>query len=850
MRKPLRSIHAAAVLGLVALSANAFAADYSKWTGSSMTDVGLSTELGERSAPPAARSDVDPKVGPTTGGTKVVLGIDNPKFIDVDASGFLGAGIDNWGRIWAWSVVDPKATTSTGNGEIPSFGSPIPVDQPDSKKFVQVSVAASSSTDSVASFLASDGTIWSMGTNLNLGLGLADSEVDSYGALVRLPDTPASTRFTKVEAGPLGSVAIGEDGTLYGWGKFPLLAFDMSTWGETGEIPDGIVEDPETSSFSVTHPVHIPVGDSNTKIVDVSIGAQIGYAVDDSGHVWRWGYDSDLCEVAESGPRTLERVELPAGVKAGTVEAGYFNEASVIDSDGRMWTFGCSFVHGTGVGAPSNSTSEPTRTHLQPREVFHPTGKKWENMARAYSYATAVDADGDVFGWGMNMSGELGKAVPSVMSVLTSMMIDAFPDEPDVSALDVRDSFAAVPAKIPGLAKVTKSVVTGSTNGIIGLPKSGHPMVAGAGMHSGGGGNLSTPLADMTGEKTETAKSLMFDVDCLQAEPDDGYTCLKPQYLEMLMSGVSETELIGQLLLDHWDLLGLPGDPPPSMEPVIAAYQYFQPASDEIHPMTMPEYQLDHVTFDRIPAEVIANGDKSVTATAPQHAVGFVDVEATFTWRSGTRTGHSGPAEGIDPDTRFVPVVWKDGFEYRGEGAKSHPELTVTKDALLGSDVVAGAVIEYTIEATNAGDTGFTDVRIADDMPGLSPLVYDWSQAMVEGQLSVGESVRATGTYTVTATDVEAGAVINTAIATGTPEDGGDPVSSETSTTVPVDPSPEVEPSEPEPGTDTPSPDNPETLKRLTPTGAEGRFWIVMIGLASVAAGTFFRIGRRHTNHR
>ncbi len=64
-----------------------------------------------------------------------------------------------------------------------------------------------------------------------------------------------------------------------------------------------------------------------------------------------------------------------------------------------------------------------------------------------------------------------------------------------------------------------------------------------------------------------------------------------------------------------------------------------------------------------------------------------------------------------------------------------------------------------------------TDVSIADELEGLSDIVYgEWPGAA--GTLAPGQSVTATASYTLTQADRDAGIVENTATTTGTPPSG------------------------------------------------------------------------------
>src|SRR5690606_32821196 len=78
-----------------------------------------------------------------------------------------------------------------------------------------------------------------------------------------------------------------------------------------------------------------------------------------------------------------------------------------------------------------------------------------------------------------------------------------------------------------------------------------------------------------------------------------------------------------------------------------------------------------------------------------------------------------------------------------------------------------GSVIAYQFVVTNTGDVTLTDVSVTDELVGLSAITYAWPGA--DGVLEVGQSVPATATYVVTAADVNAGNVHNSATAEGPP---------------------------------------------------------------------------------
>ncbi|WP_149205978.1 DUF7507 domain-containing protein [Flavobacterium johnsoniae] len=89
-------------------------------------------------------------------------------------------------------------------------------------------------------------------------------------------------------------------------------------------------------------------------------------------------------------------------------------------------------------------------------------------------------------------------------------------------------------------------------------------------------------------------------------------------------------------------------------------------------------------------------------------------------------------------------------------------ELGLIKRASMPSCGKAGDVINYTFDIKNTGEVPITDITVTDPMPGViitgNPI----------SSLAVGATATVTGTYTITASDVNLGRVVNSAKVTGT----------------------------------------------------------------------------------
>ncbi|MBE0390361.1 T9SS sorting signal type C domain-containing protein [Flavobacterium sp. PL002] len=88
-------------------------------------------------------------------------------------------------------------------------------------------------------------------------------------------------------------------------------------------------------------------------------------------------------------------------------------------------------------------------------------------------------------------------------------------------------------------------------------------------------------------------------------------------------------------------------------------------------------------------------------------------------------------------------------------------ELSLVKKASMSGCGVLGDKINYSFEVTNTGETAITDIVLSDPLPGLVLTTN------VIPSLAAGETKILTAVYTITATDVTAGKVVNSASVSG-----------------------------------------------------------------------------------
>jgi uncharacterized repeat protein (TIGR01451 family) len=116
------------------------------------------------------------------------------------------------------------------------------------------------------------------------------------------------------------------------------------------------------------------------------------------------------------------------------------------------------------------------------------------------------------------------------------------------------------------------------------------------------------------------------------------------------------------------------------------------------------------------------------------------------------------------------------------------PAITLTKTATPAIAQTAGQVVTFNFVATNTGNVTLSAVAITDALPGTSAITYGTWPPTANTLLN-GQTVTATATYTVTAGDVAAGTISNTASVLGTPPVGS-PVQGTAAVSVGVYPDP------------------------------------------------------------
>jgi alpha-tubulin suppressor-like RCC1 family protein/tRNA A-37 threonylcarbamoyl transferase component Bud32 len=242
--------------------------------------------------------------------------------------------------------------------------------------------------------LRSDGTVWAWGRSSNGQLGLGSLTSSAVPRRV-----PRLGRVVTIASGFDHSFAIDSEGAAWAWGA-----------NFTGQLGIG-------SKADSTLPVRIP---GLSHVVSIDGGGAHSIAALADGTVWTWGYNSNGQLGASTGDTTHPvQVRGLSGVTA-VAAGGAFSLA--LKSDGTVWGWGMNWSGQLGDGSNSDTVS-PVRAAGLTRIVA---------IAAGDAYTLALKADGTVWAWGDGKEGELG--IGPYVTARVPMRITGLSDVVAVSA--------------------------------------------------------------------------------------------------------------------------------------------------------------------------------------------------------------------------------------------------------------------------------------------------------------------------------------------------------------------------------------------------------------------------------
>ena len=218
-------------------------------------------------------------------------------------------------------------------------------------------------------YLTSNGTVAARGNNTYLQGNEASVTVNSYGP------------YIQISAGNYHNIALNTVGQAYIWGRNNYGQIGNAVTGSTGDVV--VTGDIKYVAAGDYHTAII-TGDNRLYLCGLNNRGQLG----DNTQTLRTSFIIVGGTLANSIPLYWSKVSL------GT------QHSAAITTDGDLYTWGYNLYGQLGLGN-TNSRSMPIL-------VSRINGHAWTEVSAGNNYTLAINANGDVYGWGLNTNYQLG----------------------------------------------------------------------------------------------------------------------------------------------------------------------------------------------------------------------------------------------------------------------------------------------------------------------------------------------------------------------------------------------------------------------------------------------------------
>jgi alpha-tubulin suppressor-like RCC1 family protein len=293
-------------------------------------------------------------------------------WVSISVASFTSLALKSNGTLWAWGE---NGFGTMGNGTITSSYFPVQIGT--DNNWVMADGGGW-----FAVGVKSDGTIRTWGRNNygQVGNGTSGTQENNQ---VQIGVTLKGWLATS--GGWKHTVAVKENGTLWGWGD-----------NSAGQVGDG-------TTTQRHNPVQIGTG---TSWVSAIAGYNFSFALKSDGTLWAWGDNTygqlgDGTVISKSSP-----VQVGTSSDWVTISAGQYH-AFGLKSNGTLWAWGRNQFGTLGDGTSTQRTS--------PVQIG--TSTLWTSISSGSMHTLALRANGTLWAWGYNFYSPLGNGSSSDSNV-------------------------------------------------------------------------------------------------------------------------------------------------------------------------------------------------------------------------------------------------------------------------------------------------------------------------------------------------------------------------------------------------------------------------------------------------
>lgn len=318
------------------------------------------------------------------------------EIVAVSAGGYQGLALNRGGRVWSFGANDAG---QRGNGTTSNTTNGTPALVPDLQKIIQVSSGARHNLA-----LTANGEVYGWGSDENGQLGRGNA-VESTACNHTVNSTPNQHKVTsptkislavkikQISAGYCFSMALDENGNVWTWGYGDYQAANL-----------GLGNKDPVQSISTPGKIN-----NLNNIVAIAAGESCAYALNQQGQIYAWGVNRQGC-VGNGNQNTIATPTLLALTNITKI-AARAQGAYALESNGRLWAWGENMYGSVGNGSYQNKVLLTESDRLPQRSPVEITSLN--NVVDIFSgssanHAFAQLADGSIWTWGRNKSGNLG----------------------------------------------------------------------------------------------------------------------------------------------------------------------------------------------------------------------------------------------------------------------------------------------------------------------------------------------------------------------------------------------------------------------------------------------------------
>ena len=302
-------------------------------------------------------------------------------FVEVDCAAPTSIGLKGDGSAWTWGG---GTNGALGDNTTTSKSSPVAV--VGNHSFIHVSMGGENTGNSAVGFgLKADGSAWGWGRNTSGQLGdntLTDKS--SPVAVVGNHSFVALHTSKGTSSGGAGhTMGLKADGSVWCWG--------VGTNGVLGN----------QATTTKSSPVAV-VG--NHSFIAISAGVQFCMALKADGSVWTWGANASFGELGDNTTTAKSSPVAVVGNHSFIAIGAACVSAFGLKADGSIWSWGGDDLGGTNDGILGHNTNN---THKS-SPVAVVGNHSFVTLVVGSIGAAGIKADGSIWGWGRNTSGEIG----------------------------------------------------------------------------------------------------------------------------------------------------------------------------------------------------------------------------------------------------------------------------------------------------------------------------------------------------------------------------------------------------------------------------------------------------------